>query len=126
MSRVPQHEDRPIKMFHHFALDVADMDRSIAFYRDLLGFKLTERHKAGEVPAIPFELAFLRCGNHHHDLVLSHNTRKKYRARTAADDAEGPAYIHHFAFACQDRASWDALLEKVRARTFTKVCIPYH
>jgi catechol 2,3-dioxygenase len=116
MSRVPQHEDRPIKMFHHFALDVADMDRSIAFYRDLLGFKLTERHKAGEVPAIPFELAFLRCGNHHHDLVLSHNTRKKYRARTPADDAEGPAYIHHFAFACQDRASWSALLEKVRAR----------
>ena len=39
-------EDRPIKMFHHFALDVADMDRSIAFYRDLFGFKLTERHRA--------------------------------------------------------------------------------
>lgn len=109
-------EDRPIKMFHHFAIEVADMDRSIEFYRDLFGFKLTERHKAGEIPAIPVDLAFLRCGTHHHDLVLSHNTKKKYRPRTPADDAEGPAYIHHFAFACQDRASWETLMAKVRAR----------
>ncbi len=112
----PAAEDRPIKMFHHFAIEVADMDRSIDFYRDLFGFKLTERHKAGEIPSIPVDLVFLRCGSHHHDLVLSHNTKKKYRARTLADDAEGPAYIHNFAFACQDRASWETLMAKVRAR----------
>ena len=109
-------ESRPLKMFHHFAIEVADMDRSIEFYRDVFGFKLTERHKAGEIPTIPVELAFLRCGDNHHDLVLAHNTKKKYRPRTREDDEEGPPYIHHFAFACRDHAAWDALMKKVTER----------
>ncbi len=50
----------PIKLFHHMALEVSNMDKSIAFYRQLFGYKLSERHAAGEVDVIQVELAFLR------------------------------------------------------------------
>ena len=49
-----------IKRMQHFAVEVADTERSIAWYRDVLGFKLTEQHHANEVSGIPVELAF--CG----------------------------------------------------------------
>ena len=107
---------RLVSGFHHFAMEVSDMDKSIAFYRDLLGFKLTERHTSDEIEAIPMDLTFLRVGENHHDLVLAHNPNKKYRRRTAEDDAGGPAYIHHFAFGCPDRAAWLEIMEDGRAR----------
>ena len=101
--------------FHHIAIEVSDMDRSIAFYRELLGMRLTERHEAGEVPAIPFALAFLRSGADHHDLVLAHDPRKRYHTRTDDDVREGPAGFHHFAFRCANREAWLAKLRKTQA-----------
>ena len=60
-----------IRRFHHVALEVSDMAASINFYCDVFGYQLTEQHEASEVPAIPVELAFLRLGENHHDMVLS-------------------------------------------------------
>ncbi|MBT3550027.1 MAG: VOC family protein [Rhodospirillaceae bacterium] len=109
-------KNRLVSGFHHFAMEVSDMDKSIAFYRDILGFKLSERHTADEIEAIPMDLTFLRVGENHHDLVLAHNPNKKYRARNEADAAEGPAYIHHFAFGCPDKEAWLEIMEDVKAR----------
>ncbi len=103
----------PIKVFHHMAIDVSDMDSSIEFYRNLFGYKLTERHEAGEIKAIPVELAFLRIHSEHHDMVLSHTPGKKYRARTDQDDIEGTTYHHHLAWQCHDREAWLEMLERV-------------
>ena len=75
--------DNPVVKMQHLALEVTDIDRSIAFYRDYLGMKLSERHKAGEVEAIPVELCFMRLGPVHHDLVLVNNPAKKYEERPA-------------------------------------------
>ena len=104
----------------HLSLEVSDMDRSLAFYRSFLGMKLSERHAAGEVPAIPIELAFLRVGDQHHDLVLVHNPEKTYRPRPVRpeDDLDGPPSFHHFAFECT-RPSWQRLLDKARAENIT-------
>ncbi|RMD94612.1 MAG: VOC family protein [Alphaproteobacteria bacterium] len=101
----------------HFALEVSDTDRAIAFYREVLGFKLTERHAAGEVEGIPVELTFLRLGNRHHDLVLVHNPAKRYRPRPTRpeEDAEGLPSFHHFAVECDSREDWLAMVEKIRA-----------
>ena len=44
-------KNRLVSGFHHFAMEVSDMDKSIAFYRDILGFKLSERHTADEIEA---------------------------------------------------------------------------
>lgn len=46
----------------YVALNVPDLDRSIAFYRDLAGLDLVERNDAGE--------AFLSCNTDHHNLLL--------------------------------------------------------
>ena len=61
-----------IARMQHFSMEVSNTDKSIEFYRKILGFKLTERHKAFEVPAIPVELTFMRLGDAHHELVLVH------------------------------------------------------
>jgi len=104
----------PIKVFHHMAIDVSDMDTSIKFYRELFGYKLTERHAASEVEAIPVELAFLRIQKNHHDLVLSHTPGKKYRARNEQDNIEGTTLHHHIAWECHDRDGWTAMHERAK------------
>ncbi|MDJ0827398.1 MAG: VOC family protein [Rhodobacter sp.] len=101
----------------HFAVEVSDTDRSIAFYRQVLGFKLTERHAAHDHPDIPVELSFLRLGETHHDLVLVHNPAKTYRPKPIRpeDDTDGPPMFHHYALECASRDDWQAMLERVRA-----------
>ncbi|MEM6619551.1 MAG: VOC family protein [Pseudomonadota bacterium] len=107
-----------IARLQHFALEVSDTDRAIAWYRDVLGFKLTERHQAHEVAAIPVELTFLRLGDTHHDLVLVHNPAKTYRPKPTGpqDDADGPPMFHHFALEVDDRDAWVALEARLRER----------
>ncbi len=99
---------------HHVAAEVSDMERSIEFYRELLGMRVSERHAAGEVPTIPVELTFLRLHNNHHDLVLSHNPKKSYRPATEEDGRLGPAGFHHFAFEFSNRDDWLLQLERTR------------
>lgn len=43
------------------ALNVTDLDRSVAFYRDLVGLELVEQTDT---------IAYLRCSSDHHNLVL--------------------------------------------------------
>ena len=98
---------------HHVAIEVSDMDRSIQFYRDLLGLKLTERHPASVVPEIPVELTFLRFHENHHDFVLAHNPNKQYRPAAQATE-DGPAACHHVAIQMSDRTAWCEQLDKAK------------
>lgn len=50
----------------HVGIQVTDMDRSLAWYRDILGLTLTGRWPMGENDA----KAFMRLANSHHDLAL--------------------------------------------------------
>lgn len=47
------------------ALNVTDLERSIGFYRDLVGLDLVEHHA---------DRAYLRCSQDHHNLVLYQST----------------------------------------------------
>jgi catechol 2,3-dioxygenase len=47
----------------HVHLKVADLERAIAFYRDVLGFELTQRY--GD------QAAFLSAGGYHHHIGLN-------------------------------------------------------
>ncbi len=100
------------RRLHHVALEVSDLDKSLKFYRNYLGMRLTERHTSDELPQIPVALVFIRLHSNHHDMVLVHDPQKKYRAPTEEDKARGvPPGIHHFAFEFPDRASWLQQLE---------------
>jgi len=47
----------------HVSLFVSDLERSVGFYRDLLGLRETGRAKEGRI-------VFLSAGAHHHDVSL--------------------------------------------------------
>lgn len=95
----------------HVSLEVSNVDKSLEFYRNFLHMKLTERHKAGEHKAIPFEMAFLRLNEQHHDLVLTHNPNRNY---TKKNEQNSPAGIHHFAFECSTRDSFLYYLSRAK------------
>lgn len=112
-----------LKRMQHVAIEVADTDRSIEFYRSVLGFKLTERHDAFEVEGIPVGLTFMRLGDVHHELVLVHNPKKTYRQRPERfeDDLDGPPSFHHYALECDSREDWVRVCEAVKAKGVTVV-----
>ena len=47
----------------HIHLKVADLDRAIAFYSDVLGFEVTQRYGS--------KAAFLAAGDYHHHIGLN-------------------------------------------------------
>ncbi len=67
----------------HVHLKVADIDRALSFYQDLLGFRITQRYGAAAV--------FLSAGGYHHHIGL--NTWNSKGAPPAAEHTTG--LFHH-------------------------------
>ena len=84
----------------HVHLKVADLDRSIGFYRDLLGFDLMTRF--GE------QAAFLSAGGYHHHLGL--NT---WESRGGAPPPPGTTGLYHFAVNYPTRRDLAAALKRL-------------
>jgi catechol 2,3-dioxygenase len=75
----------------HVHLKVADLERSLAFYRDVLGFELTQRFGA--------QAAFLSAGGYHHHLGL--NT---WESRGGSAPPSGSTGLYHVAIVYPTRA----------------------
>ena len=87
----------------HVHLKVADIDRSLAFYRDILGFEVMQRN--GD------EAVFISAGGYHHHLGL--NT---WESRGASPPPRGTTGLFHVAIRYPDRRSLgDALRRLVEA-----------
>ncbi len=76
----------------HVHLKVADLDRALGFYRDVLGFQLTQRMGS--------QAAFLSAGGYHHHLGL--NT---WESRGGTPPAPGSTGLYHVAIRYPDRRS---------------------
>lgn len=85
----------------HVHLKVADLERSIAFYRDVLGLDVIQRDPSGR-------MAFLSAGGYHHHLGL--NT---FDSLGGTPPAAGHTGLYHVAFAYPDR--------KALARAYRRV-----
>ena len=72
-------------------LKVADLDRSLAFYRGVLGFELTQQFGS--------QAAFLSAGGYHHHLGL--NT---WESRGGAAPPPGSTGLYHVAIVYPSRA----------------------
>src|SRR3954453_10993708 len=89
----------------HVHLKVADLDRAIGFYRDVLGLELMQR--------IGDEAAFLSAGGYHHHIGL--NT---WESRDGSPPPPGSTGLYHVAIRYPDRATLgDALRRLVDANT---------
>ena len=87
----------------HVHLKVADLDRALAFYRDVLGFEVTQR--------IGNTAAFLSAGGYHHHIGL--NT---WESRRGSAPAPGTTGLYHLAIVYPTRAELaDALRRLMRA-----------
>jgi catechol 2,3-dioxygenase len=82
----------------HVHLTVSDLERALAFYRDVLGFDVTTRYGTDAV--------FLSAGGYHHHIGL--NT---WAGRGAPQPPRGTTGLYHFAVLYPDRP---ALAQAVR------------
>jgi catechol 2,3-dioxygenase len=83
-------------------LKVADLERAIAFYRDVMGFELTQRYGT--------QAAFLGAGGYHHHIGL--NTWESAGAPPAPAGHPG---LYHLAVLYPDRRSLGQALARVIA-----------
>src|SRR5438552_7329726 len=87
----------------HIHLKVADLDRALAFYRDVLGFELTQRYGR--------EAAFLSAGGYHHHIGL--NT---WESAGGSPSPTGATGLYHLAILYPSRADLaDALRRLLEA-----------
>ena len=87
----------------HVHLKVANLERALIFYRDVLGFELTQRY--GD------EAAFLSAGGYHHHIGL--NTWESAGGKPPPSGSTG---LYHLAIAYPTRAELtDALRRVLRA-----------
>ncbi len=84
----------------HIHLTVADLERSVAFYRDLLGFTVSATYGNSAV--------FLSAGGYHHHIGL--NTWNGEGAKPAPAGHTG---MYHVAFLYPDRKSLAKTLKRI-------------
>jgi catechol 2,3-dioxygenase len=84
----------------HVHLKVSDLDRAVAFYRDVLGFELKQR--MGD------QAAFLSAGGYHHHIGL--NT---WESRDGSPPPPGTTGLYHFAIRLPDRPALARTLKRV-------------
>lgn len=86
----------------HVHLKVADLDRALGFYRDVLGFEVTQRYGEAAV--------FLSAGGYHHHVGL--NT---WESRGGSMPGQGTTGLYHAAFLYPTRADLGDALRRVSA-----------
>jgi catechol 2,3-dioxygenase len=84
----------------HVHLTVSNLERALAFYRDVLGFEVTTTYGRDAV--------FLSAGGYHHHIGL--NT---WAGRGAPHPAPGTTGLYHFAILYPDRAALAAAVRRV-------------
>lgn len=94
-------EDLPFRITRlgHVVLMVADLERSLRFYTQVLGFKVSDVYPATMVPG---GMVFLRFNADHHGVALVGRSKP-----SGEGEAAGPRDMHHMAFAV---ASLDEVL----------------
>lgn len=93
----------------YVALNVSDVDRSVHFYRDLVGLQLEEQ--------VGSDVAFLRCSDDHHNMVLYRSgepglKRMGFELESADDLVRARAYVLAQGWALHDVSADEARLLK--------------
>jgi catechol 2,3-dioxygenase len=95
--------DKPIDprtRIGHVHLKVADIERALRFYRDVLGFELTQRYGP--------DAAFVSAGGYHHHIGLN-----VWESRGGSPPPRGTTGLYHLAILYPDRAALADALRRV-------------
>ena len=93
----------PAVRIGHVHLKVADLERALGFYRDVLGFELTQRYGR--------DAAFVSAGGYHHHIGLN-----VWESRGGDPPPPGSTGLYHVAILYPDRAALaDALRRLIEA-----------
>jgi catechol 2,3-dioxygenase len=84
----------------HVHLKVADLERAVAFYRDVLGFALTQRMAS--------TAAFLSAGGYHHHIGLN-----IWESRGGTPPPPGTTGLYHFAILYPSRQALADAVKRV-------------
>jgi len=90
----------PATRIGHVHLKVADLDRAIWFYRDVLGFALQQRYGR--------EAAFLSAGGYHHHIGLN-----VWESRGGPPPAPGTTGLYHLALLYPSRRELARALKRL-------------
>jgi len=85
----------------HVHLKVADIERALGFWRDVLGFEITQQREGA---------VFLSAGGYHHHIAL--NT---WESKGGSPPAPGTTGLYHVAILYPDRATLADALRRVQA-----------
>lgn len=99
-KEVEQRDDQARVRVGHVHLKVADIDRALAFYRDVLGFEITQWMGRSAV--------FLSAGGYHHHIGL--NT---WESRGGSQPNSGMTGLYHVAFLYPTRRALAYALRRV-------------
>src|SRR5947208_5129225 len=86
----------------HVHLKVSDLERAIRFYRDVLGFELTQRYGR--------EAAFLSAGGYHHHIGLN-----SWESAGGSPPPPGTTGLYHLAILYPTRADLADALKRLAA-----------
>lgn len=86
----------------HVHLKVADLERALRFYRDVLGFELTQRYGR--------DAAFVSAGGYHHHIGLN-----VWESRGGTPPPSGTTGLYHLAILYPDRSALADALRRVLA-----------
>ena len=98
----------------HIGIHVSDLDRSIEFYRKVVGLKLTGRWGP---PDFRCPLAFMRIGDMHHNVVMFELDKDVDRNNltTTNSSRRRDVGLDHIAFEMLSREEWLLAIDHVRA-----------
>lgn len=100
MNEQPHRIDPAVRI-GHVHLKVSDLDRALAFYRDILGFEITSRRRGA---------VFLSAGGYHHHIALN-----VWESEGGAPPPPGATGLYHVAILYPSRRHLAAALARLIA-----------
>jgi lactoylglutathione lyase len=116
--------DFKISRLGHVGIHVTDMDRSIEFYRKVVGLKVTGLWGP---PGRRNRQCFMRIDNMHHNFVLFEMPKEMDKSGLDLSDSAKRRIggLHHVAFGFDEREDWLHAIDHVRSCGVEFVAGPY-
>ena len=97
-------------------IKVRDLDRSIQFYHEVLGFELRSKHEEGNHPETPFGSAFMYLDKYHHQLAIF-SVPNDWISEEGEDTVPRKDIgLHHLAFEVSGKTDFDDAVSFVKSR----------